>query len=74
MFKEMIAARQQSIVHYEFNIVNYRMALELLDESREGMIEFKEKLEGLLKTELIEQSREQLMLDVLILRAKNEST
>lgn len=56
-------AREQEIIGYQINIDNYRLAIPLATDP--DLAEFKATLEKLLKSEIIEQKKAQIMLDVI---------
>ena len=60
--------RRQEVMHYQINIDNYRAAIAELDENysdRADMAPFREQLCELLRTSLIEQTKEKIMLTVI---------
>lgn len=59
-----IAARQQEVAEYEFNNVNFRMAIESIGEDK-TMADFKSHLKQLLAESTHEQLKAQIMLDVV---------
>ena len=68
-----IDARIKEVQGYQFNIENYKLAIQHIEANpevaqRQG--EFLAQLRELLGTELIQQERAQIMLDVLLKRAK----
>lgn len=59
-------ARIEEVEHYQVNIDNYIIALELLNERQDpDLIEFEKQLKELLRTSLIEQKKAQTMLDAI---------
>jgi len=64
---ELIQARQDEVEHYQFNIDNYRAAIEIAKEDHE-LTPFVGQLENLLKSELYEQKKAKVMLKVMQLR------
>lgn len=66
--KEVITAaatqRRQEVMDYQINIDNYRMAIELIGDEVD-LQEFKAQLQDLLRTNLIEQRKTQIMLTVM---------
>ena len=60
--------RRQEVMHYQINIDNYRAAIAELDanySSNADMAPFREQLCELLRTSLIEQTKERIMLTVI---------
>ena len=60
--------RRQEVMHYQINIDNYRAAIAEIDENysdRAEMASFREQLCELLRTSLIEQTKERIMLTVI---------
>ena len=63
-----VEQRRQEVMHYQINIDNYRAAIAELDENysdRADMAPFREQLCELLRTSLIEQTKEKIMLTVI---------
>lgn len=61
---ELVQARRDEVAHYQFNIDNYKVAIEIAKEDRE-LAPFVEQLENLLKSELYEQKKAKVMLKVM---------
>ena len=60
--------RRQEVMHYQINIDNYRAAIAEIDENysdRTDMAPFREQLCELLRTSLVEQTKEKIMLTVI---------
>lgn len=60
--------RRQEVMHYQINIDNYRAAIAEIDANYNGnadMASFREQLSELLRTSLIEQTKEKIMLTVI---------
>jgi hypothetical protein len=63
-----VEQRRQEVMHYQINIDNYRAAIAELDENysdRAEMAPFREQLRELLRTSLIEQTKEKILLTVI---------
>ena len=63
-----VEQRRQDVMHYQINIDNYRAAIAELDENysdRADMAPFREQLCELLRTSLIEQTKEKILLTVI---------
>ena len=62
-------ARVQEVMHYQINIDNYTLALEkiaaLNPNERAELSGFADQLRGLLASEILEQKKAKIMLDVL---------
>lgn len=62
-------ARVQEVMHYQINIDNYTIALEIISSlplnERAELSTFAEQLRGLLSSETIEQKKAKIMLDVI---------
>lgn len=66
ILKESLEARINEVLGYQINIDNYKLAIIEIDKSGdEDLIPFRELLEGLLKSEIIEQKKAKIMLEVL---------
>jgi len=61
---EALKARDEEILHYQINIDNYVLAIELAKQDSE-MAEFKTRLEELLSSSRIEQKKAIIMRDVI---------
>lgn len=59
-----LEARQKEVTEYQVNIDNFRLALAKINDDSE-LVEFKQQLEGLLKSSLYEQRKAQIMLEVI---------
>jgi muramoyltetrapeptide carboxypeptidase LdcA involved in peptidoglycan recycling len=57
-------ARIKEVTEYQVNIDNFRLAIERIGEDPE-LQQFKEQLQGLLSSSLLEQRKAQIMLDVI---------
>ena len=69
---EALNARKDEILGYQINIDNYRLAMEKIDREHGGattldaaMREFRQQLDGLLQSSLIEQRKAQIIHDVI---------
>lgn len=69
ILKINIDARIQEIEHYQINIDNYTMALEVMNDlptvEREELARFAEQISNLLVSETFEQKKAKIMLTVL---------
>ena len=60
-------ARLDEIEHYQINIDNYKSAIKLIEQdNEESMFAFKQQLEELLSSSLIEQKKASIMLKAII--------
>lgn len=65
---EALEHRRREVAMHQLNINNYRLALEEVDArhaGQPGMDAFKEQLQGLLDSSLVEQRKEIIMRDVI---------
>jgi len=63
-----VEQRRQDVMHYQINIDNYRAAIVELDTNysdRADMASFREQLCELLRTSLVEQTKEKILLTVI---------
>ena len=60
-------AREQEVFHYQINIDNYTIGIEQIADNPD-LQEFKTQLQALLASEIREQRKSQLMLDVINLQ------
>lgn len=73
MRKEILAqalmAREQEVMHYQINIDNYTIALQMIDkldaEEQAELSAFTEQLKSLLASEKLEQKKAKIMLSVI---------
>ena len=69
LLKTSITAREDEIFYYQINIDNYTLALKniaAMDETdKADLSDFVSQLEGLLQSELLEQKKSKIMLEVL---------
>lgn len=56
--------RIREVTEYQVNIDNFRLAIDMVGDDEE-LAEFKQQLEGLLASSLLEQRKAQIMLDVI---------
>ena len=61
---EAKAMREQEVFHYQINIDNYTIGIEQIGDNPD-LQEFKAQLQATLTTEIREQRKSQLMLDVI---------
>ena len=57
-------ARIKEVTEYQVNIDNFTLAVERIGEDRE-LQEFKQQIQGLLTSSILEQRKAQIMLDVI---------
>lgn len=64
-----LKAREQEVMHYQINIDNYALALEEIDllppSERAEVSGFRDQLSNLLKSEILEQKKAKIMLNVM---------
>lgn len=61
--------RVEEVASYQTNITNYKLALDLLTKNPDpDLADFKIQLNDLLRSEIIEQKKAKLMLDVMQLQ------
>lgn len=62
--------REREIFDYQINIDNFRLAIEKLNSKQNSVVtdmsEFKNQLEQLLSSNILEQSKSQLLYDVIL--------
>jgi hypothetical protein len=56
--------RIKEVTEYQVNITNFRLAIERIGDDAE-LQEFKQQLQGLLASSILEQRKTQIMLDVI---------
>lgn len=59
-----LEARIKEVTEYQVNIDNYRLAIERIDDDEE-LRPFKQQIQALLASSLLEQRKAQIMLDVI---------
>lgn len=57
-------ARIKEVTEYQVNIDNYRLAIERIGDDEE-LCQFKQQIQALLTSSLLEQRKAQIMLDVI---------
>lgn len=57
-------ARVMEVTEYQVNIDNYRLAIERIGDDEE-LRPFKEQIQALLQSSILEQRKAQIMLDVI---------
>ena len=57
-------ARIKEVTEYQVNIDNYRLAIERIGDDEE-LCQFKQQIQALLASSLLEQRKAQIMLDVI---------
>jgi hypothetical protein len=68
MLRAAVEHRRREVMHYQINIDNYRAAIAEIDANYNGnadIVPFREQLCDLLRTSLIEQTKERIMLTVI---------
>lgn len=67
--KNALIAREDEVQTYQINIDNYMLAIAyidtLSDDDRTDLAEFKQRLQQLLKSEILEQKKAKVMLAVI---------
>lgn len=61
---ESLNARIREITEYQVNIDNFKLAINLIADDHE-LLNFKQQLDGLLSTSILEQRKAQIMLTVI---------
>lgn len=59
-----LESRTKEVIEYQVNIDNFRLAIDRIKDKPE-LQSFKENLEGLLSSSLVEQQKAQILLDVI---------
>lgn len=59
-----LEARVKEVTEYQVNIDNYRLAIERIGDDEE-LRQFKQQIQSLLASSLLEQRKAQIMLDVI---------
>lgn len=66
ILKRSLEARIDEVMGYQINIDNYTLAIAEIDKSGDtDLAPFKEQLEMLLKSEILEQKKAKIMLEVI---------
>ena len=69
ILKQAFEARKDEVLGYQINIDNYTLAIAHIDQMPEAerveLAGFKETLAGLLKSEVLEQKKAKVMLNVI---------
>ena len=60
-----LEGRERELIEYQVNIDNYRLALTKISDSDEELAPFKQQLENLLSSSLLEQRKSQIIRDVI---------
>ena len=60
-----LEGREKELIEYQVNIDNYRLALTKISDSDEELAPFKQQLENLLSSSLLEQRKSQIIRDVI---------
>jgi len=69
ILQEAANYRKKEILQYQINIDNYKLAIEEIDRNYsniEELKDFKNHLSSLLKSSIIEQTKEKIMLTVML--------
>ena len=73
--KEMLTtaldARKKEIIDYQVNIDNFKLAIDLAAQDPD-MADFKKQLEDLLRSNIIEQKKAKIMLQVIQMQLEND--
>ena len=73
--KEMLSgaliARQKEVAEYQVNIDNFKLAIDLAAQDSD-MVDFKKQLEDLLRSNIIEQKKAKIMLQVIQMQLEND--
>lgn len=64
ILESALEARKKEVTEYQVNIDNFRLAIEKIVGDAE-LVEFKEQLDGLLKSSIYEQRKAKIMLEVI---------
>lgn len=60
-----LEGRERELIEYQVNIDNYRLALTKISDDDEELQPFKQQLENLLSSSLLEQRKSQIIRDVI---------
>ena len=60
-----LEGRERELIEYQTNIDNYRLAIAKIDDDDLELQSFKEQLENLLSSSLLEQRKSQIIRDVI---------
>ena len=73
--KEMLTvaldARKKEVLDYQVNIDNFKLAIDLAAQDSD-MVDFKKQLEDLLRSNIIEQKKAKIMLQVIQMQLEND--
>jgi hypothetical protein len=72
ILQSALEGREKEITEYQVNIDNFRLAIEEIGED-EQLQEFKQNLEGLLASSLLEQKKAKVMLTVIQKQLKDNN-
>lgn len=64
-------ARKKEVIEYQVNIDNFKLAIDLAAQDSD-MVEFKKQLEDLLRSNIIEQKKAKIMLQVIEMQLEND--
>jgi len=64
ILSDALGYRKQELLNYEINIENYKRAIEK-SKSDPDLQDFRDNLEQILKTEIIEKKKSQVMHDII---------
>jgi hypothetical protein len=59
-----LESREKEVIEYQVNIDNYRLAIEHIGDDEE-LVDFKNQLEELLRSSLVEQKKSNVILTVM---------
>jgi hypothetical protein len=66
ILKDALIARKQESETYQINIDNYKLAINVLEEKKDqDLVEFEQQLKTLLESELLEQKKTKIMIEVI---------
>lgn len=60
-----LEGRERELIEYQVNIDNYRLALTKIADDDEELLPFREQLQNLLSSSLLEQRKSQIIRDVI---------
>jgi hypothetical protein len=66
-----LTSRQKEVVEYQINIDNFKLAIDLAAQDPD-MVDFKKQLEDLLRSNIIEQKKSKILLQVIQQQLEND--
>ena len=69
--KSALEARRREVMDYQVNIDNFKLAIDLAAQDSD-MVDFKKQLEDLLRSNIIEQKKAKIMLQVIQMQLEND--